>query len=199
MTTYLHYQPRGWALSKFRSVWVAAALVLLTVGTAFASEGEGLRWGDFAWRVLNLVVFAAILWKFTGKLIVNYFTGRREGIRQGLEDLDARRVDARKRLAEIEANIADLDAERKAILDESRAQAEAGKQAIIAEAHKQAEAILEQARRTAENEGRAMLAQVRAAIADEIVDTAEKVLESKLDAAKHDKLINNSLTKVVLN
>lgn len=186
-------------MSKFRSVWVAAALVLLTVGTAFASEGEGLRWGDFAWRVLNLVVFAAILWKFTGKLIVNYFTGRREGIRQGLEDLDARRVDARKRLAEIAANIADLDAERKAILDESRAQAEAGKQAIIAEAHKQAEAILEQARRTAENEGRAMLAQVRAAIADEIVDTAEKVLESKLDAAKHDKLINNSLTKVVLN
>lgn len=44
-----------------------------------------------------------------------------------------------------------------------------------------------------------MLAQVRAAIADEIVDAAEKVLESKLDAAKHDKLINNSLTKVVLN
>ena len=58
---------------------------------------------------------------------------------------------------------------------------------------------MEQARRTAENEGRTVLAQVRAAIADEIVDTAEKVLESKLDAAKHDKLINNSLTKVVLN
>lgn len=175
-----------------------AACVLLTASTAYAADGE-LRWGDFGWRVLNLVVFVAILWKFAGKIIVNFLTGRREGIRQELDDLESRRVEARKRLAEIEEGIGNLEAERQAILDESLVQAETSKQAIIQEAHKQAEQILEQARRTAENEGRAVLAQVRETIANEIIDAATTVLESKLDGTKHDKLINNSLTKVVLN
>ena len=191
-------QPRGWALSKLQSVWIATALVLLSVSTAFAADGE-MRWADFGWRVLNIIIFVAVLWKFTGKLIVNFLTGRREGIAKDLDNLEQRRVDAKAKLAEVEQSIADLDKERQAILDESRAQADAAKHAIITEAHRQAEQILEQAKRTAENEGRGVLMQVRSAIADEIVDAAEKVLESKLDEAKHDKLINNSLTKVVLN
>ena len=77
--------------------------------------------------------------------------------------------------------------------------AESVKQAVVEEAKRQAEQIVQQARRTAENEGRAMLAEVRAAIADEIVDAAEKVLAEKLTAAEHEKLITNSLNKVVLH
>lgn len=185
-------------MTKCKSVWFMAACVLLTATNAYAADGE-LRWGDFGWRVLNLVVFVAILWKFAGKIIVNFLTGRREGIRQELDSLEAGRIAARKRLAEIEEGIGNLEVERKAILDESRAQAQVSKEAIIQEAHKQAAQILEQARRTAENEGRAVLAQVRETIAEEIIEAATTVLESKLDAGKHDKLINNSLTKVVLN
>ncbi len=185
-------------MSKFKSVGIALALVLLQASTALAAEGE-LRWADFGWRVLNAVIFVAVLWKLSGKKLVGFLTGRQDGIRQDLEDLDLRREEAKKKLAEVEASIANLEAERKAILDESRAQAEAGKQAIIDEANRQAEQIIVGARRTAENEGRAVIAEVRAALADEIVDAAEKILEKKLDASKHGKLIDNSLTKVVLN
>ncbi|MDD2966056.1 MAG: ATP synthase F0 subunit B [Desulfovibrionaceae bacterium] len=185
-------------MDKWKTVGVAAALVLLSASAAFAAH-DAPRWDDLGWRVLNLIIFGAILWKFIGKLAVNYFTGRRKGIQQSLDDLAARREAAKKGLDDIEAQIANLDAERKAILDESVVQGEAQKQAIVAEAHKQAEQIVEQARRTAENEGRAILQEVRATIADEIVDAAEKVLASKLDARTHDKLITNSLTKVVLN
>ena len=185
-------------MNKCKSALLACALVLLTASTACASEGE-LRWGDFGWRVLNIVLFVAILWKVAGKLVVNYFTGRREGIRNDLDALDTRREEAKKHLAEIERSIANLDAERKAILDESHAQAQAAKQNIIEDARRQADQLLEQARLTAENEARTILAGVRSTIADEIVDAAEKALEKKLDATKHGKLIDNSLTKVVLN
>lgn len=185
-------------MSKFKCAGTACTLVLMTAGTAFAAEGE-MRWADFGWRVLNIVIFVAVLWKFTGKLITNFLAGRREGIQNELDDLETRRVEARKGLAEIERRIANLEDERAAILEESRMQAQAAREGILAEARRQADQILEQARRTAENEGRAMLAEVRAQIADEIADAAEKALESKLDAAKHDKLIDNSLTKVVLN
>ncbi len=185
-------------MSKSRCVWIALALVLLQASTAFAADGE-LRWADFGWRILNIVIFVAILWKLAGKLIVGFLTGRREGIRTDFKNLDDRKAAATERLAEVEKSIANLEVERQAILDESLKQAEAGKQAILEEAQRQAEQIIVQAQRTAENEGRAVLVEVRAAIADEIVDAAEKVLESKLNAAQHTKLINNSLTKVVLN
>ena len=162
------------------------ALTLLFAVGAQASEGhDAPRWGDFGWRVLGLAR--------------KFFSGRRARISQDLQDLEARRAEAQKRLDEVEKRISNLESERKAILDESLAQAESVKQAVVEEAKRQAEQIVQQARRTAENEGRAMLAEVRAAIADEIVDAAEKVLAEKLTAAEHEKLITNSLNKVVLH
>lgn len=176
------------------------ALTLLFAVGAQASEGhDAPRWGDFGWRVLNLIIFAGILWYFVGGLARKFFSGRRARISQDLQDLEARRAEAQKRLDEVEKRISNLESERKAILDESLAQAESVKQAVVEEAKRQAEQIVQQARRTAENEGRAMLAEVRAAIADEIVDAAEKVLAEKLTAAEHEKLITNSLNKVVLH
>ena len=88
---------------------------------------------------------------------------------------------------------------KRCILAESRKQAENLKAGIVEEAHRQAAQIVEQARMTAENEGRAVLAEVRAVIADEIVDAAEKALSGKLTAEAHEKLIANSLKKVVLH
>ena len=171
------------------------ALTLLFAVGAQASEGhDAPRWGDFGWRVLNFIIFAGILWYFVGGLARKFFSGRRARISQDLQDLEARRAEAQKRLDEVEKRISNLESERKAILDESLAQAESVKQAVVEEAKRQAEQIVQQARRTA-----AMLAEVRAAIADEIVDAAEKVLAEKLTAAEHEKLITNSLNKVVLH
>ena len=184
------------------------ALTLLFAVGAQASEGhDAPRWGDFGWRVLNFIIFAGILWYFVGGLARKFFSGRRARISQELQDLETRRADAQKdrhhrhqkRLDEVEKRISNLESERKAILDESLTQAESVKQAIVEEAKRQAEQIVQQARRTAENEGRTMLAEVRAAIADEIVDAAEKVLAEKLTPAEHEKLITNSLNKVVLH
>ena len=176
-----------------------AAIVLMPVG-AFASEGhEAPRWGDFGWRVLNFVIFAGILWYFVGGLAKRFFKNRRETIGGALDSLEERRARAREQLAAVESRIARLNEEREAILAESRKQAESLKAGIVDEAHRQAAQIVEQARMTAENEGRTVLAEVRAVIADEIVDAAEKALSSKLNAEAHDKLIANSLKKVVLH
>jgi F-type H+-transporting ATPase subunit b len=198
-------EQRGWALSKWNDVRFVLPLLLLyavLVGPldAFASEGHAApRWGDFGWRVLNFVIFAGILWYFLGDLTKRFFRNRREGIKNSLDELESQRASAKEKLADVEQRIANLDAEREAILDESRQQAEALKQEIIKEAHRQAEQIVEQARLTAENEGRAIFAEVRAAIADEVVDATEKILRDKLRASDHDKLIAKSLKKVVLH
>ncbi len=196
----------GWALSKWKyAVRLMPLVLFFAVLTALpmealASEGhDAPRWGDFGWRVINLIIFAAILWHFIGGLAKRFFKGRRETIKNSLDELDARRTRAKEQLATVEQRIANLDAERESILSESRKQAEDMKRGIIAEAQRQAAQIVEQARLTAESEGRAIIAEVRATIADEIVDAAERVLSNKLTPDQHDRLITNSLNKVVLH
>lgn len=172
---------------------------LLFAAPAMASEGgHELPWGDFAWRVVNLVIFIAILWHFVGKLCVNFFRGRKQSIKDGIDDLTAKREQAQARLAEIEKRIANLEAERAAILEESRAQAEALKQDIIAQAQEQAKQIVAMAHVTAESEGQSIVQQMRATIADELIDATRDKLLKTLNKSKHEKLIDNSLKKVVL-
>ena len=192
-----------WTLSRYTTIGTAIALALLTAAIAFASDGhdEGGQspTTNLVWRVLNIALFVGILYKLVGQKIRAFFTGRRDGIRADLEKLEAGKKEAELRLAQVGQRIANLDAEREAILQESRAQAEQIKAAILAEARAQAEQIREQALRAAENEGKAAMEELRATLADEIAAAAEALLKSKLDDARHEKLINNSLTKVVLN
>lgn len=184
----------------FLPILVACAALVCIPVAVWASDGhDAPRWGDFGWRVVNLIIFVAILWHFVGGLAKRYFKGRRENIQTTLDDLEERRTQAREQLSKVEQSIANLDAEREAILSESRQQAENVKRAIIEEAQRQAAQIVGQARLTAENEGRAIIAQVRATVADEIVDAAERMLRTKLTADEHDALIANSLNKVVLH
>lgn len=173
-------------------------LLLLAAEPALASEGHEPRWGDFAWRILNLILFCAILWYFTRNIIRNFFRNRKQTIADTLDELEKRREEAKKRLAEIEQRIASLESERQAILDESRAQAERLKKGIVEDAQRQAGQIVEQAHRTAENEGRAMMDQVRAQIVNELVDAASKAIRGQLTEEDHDRLIANSLDKVAL-
>lgn len=180
------------------AVFFIALALFLCAAPALASEGHEPRWGDFAWRILNIVLFAAILWYFIGKIWKRFFKTRRQTIEDTLDKLGNRRKEAKEKLAEIEKRIANLEEERKAILEESRQQGERLKQGIVDDAHKQADQIVEQARRAAENESAAMLGKVRSTVADEIIAAAGKALAGKLTHEEHDKLIANALDKVAL-
>lgn len=179
-------------------IMLAVALVVVFAGPALASGGHEPRWGDFAWRILNLILFCGILWYFVGGICRKFFRNRKQGIQDTLDDLEKRREEAKAALAEIEKRIANLEAERQAILDESKVQAERLRNGILADAQAQAGQILEQAKRAAENEGRAMLESVRVTVADEIVNAATKALSGQLTEKEHERLIANSLDKVNL-
>ena len=174
------------------------ALCLGLAGLAHASGGHEPRWGDFAWRILNLVIFCGILWYFTGNIIKRFFRQRHQTIQNTLNELENRRAQSKIELEEMEKRISSLENERQAILAESRAQAERMKKNIMDDARRQADQIVDQARRTAENESRAMLDKVRSAVADEIITAASKALQGRLTEEDHKRLIDNALDKVTL-
>lgn len=188
-------------MHKFKTVLTACAVILAFAGVASANagaEGEGLPWGNFLLRMVNILIFLGIIWYAVGKIIKKFFVGRRASIVTEMEELDRLKKEAVAHLAEVERRVAGVEAECRALLEEGRAQAESLKATILAEAEKQAAQIVDQARRSAEQEGKAELDAIRACMADDIVAAVEKGLVERLDAAEQQKLIDNSLTKVVL-
>ena len=154
---------------------------------------------NFGLRVLNFVIFIGIIWYAAGKKIAAFFKGRRTQIRQDLDDLDVRRAGAEKSLKDVERRIANMEQERESILAEAREQGERLKTAIVEKAEKDAEALREQAKRTAENEAKSALDAMRAEMAELVVAEATEMLKKQLKAKDHEQLVDDYLTKVVLN
>jgi F-type H+-transporting ATPase subunit b len=179
--------------------------VLAFTALAYASGGEGgehaegLPWANYGFRILNFVIFIFLLYKFAGAKAAAFFGGRRTQIKKDLEDLEARKAEADKKLKDVEAGIRNLEQEKAAILAEAKSQGEALKTAIIEKANKDAENMRAQAVTSAENEARAAFDRVRSEVADQVIEQATKIVREKLTAQDHERLVDEYLTKVVLN
>ena len=167
-------------------------------GYACAAEEEYLAWDNFALRTMNIILFIGLIWWAAGTLIKKFFVGHREKVAREIAELERLKREAEEHLADIEHHVANVEQECEQLLADGRAQAESLKASIIAEAEKQAGLIVEQARRSAEQEGKAELEAIRNEVADGIIKAMEEELKKKLGAAEHQKLIDKSLTKVVL-
>ncbi len=183
----------------------AVAFVLGLAAVAYASgDGaeaahHGLNWKDFLFRVINFVLVFAVIAKLAGKKIAGFFRGRTQTIENQLSDLDARKADAAKRLADIEASISNLAEEKARIEEEYRRQGEALRDAIVAAAEAKAVQVREQALAAAEAEAKVAVQKLRAELADAVVGAATTMLEKKLTAKDQEKLVDEYLTKVVFN
>lgn len=178
--------------------------VLAFTALAYASGGEagehhGLPWANYGWRILNFAIFIFLLYKYAGPKAAALFGGRRAQIKKDLEDLESRKAEAEKRLKDVESGIRNLEQEKAAILAEAKNQGEAIKAAIIEKAQKDAKAMHAQAVTSAENEARAAFDRVRGEIADQVIEQATKIVREKLNEKDHERLVDEYLTKVVLN
>lgn len=185
-----------------RNTVLALVGVLTFAAVALASGGEAhepLPWANFGFRIVNFVIFIFLLYKFAGPKAAALFGGRREQIRKDLEDLEIRKTEAEKKLKDVETGIRNLEQEKAAILAEAKTQGEAIKAALIEKAGKDAEALKAQAKISAENEARAAFDRVRGEIADQVIAQATKIVREKLDEKEHERLVDEYLTKVVLN
>ncbi len=187
-----------------RVMKVAGATMLLVAFSAVAYAAEhggehGLNWMDFIYRCINFALVAGLIVWLAGGKMKQFFKGRSIQIENELADLDTRKVDAEKRLKEIEASISNLEEEKQKILADYKAQGEKLKAAIIEAAEQSAVQIKEQASRTAENEMKQAVVEMRAELAELVTAAAEKSIKEKLSEKDHEKLVDEYLAKVVLN
>ena len=184
----------------------ALVLAVLLFGGVVWASGHGSEeassaaaWKDFFWRCVNFALFAGIIYKLAGSKIKDFFGGRTKDIESKFQTLEKRRREAEQNLKQVEARIANLEQERQEILAEAKRQGEAIKNAIIEKAYKDAEEIKKQAEIKAQQEFEQAIEMIRAEMADKIIESAEKIILSRLGVKEQEQLIDKYLTKVVLN
>jgi F0F1-type ATP synthase membrane subunit b/b' len=151
------------------------ALVLTILIVAFAGEG----WGEYlpvVGKILNLVIFAAILIYILRRPVGQAFRERRERIRRELMQAQEERNAALSKLEEVEGRLARLDAEVDTIREQARKEAAEERARIERATEEEIRKVREQARREIESASKAARAELRAYAAEQSVRLAEEMI-----------------------
>jgi len=138
---------------------------------------------DLLWRTLNFAALMIILVKFLGKPLVDGLRGRREGIREQFDNLEAQKREAEREYKEYEAKIAGMDAQLDKMIDNAIAQGEIEKKRIIEEANQAADNIKRQAENAVQNAMSEARKKLKNEIADKAAVMAEEIIKKNLQDA----------------
>jgi F-type H+-transporting ATPase subunit b len=177
-------------------------------GTAHGGEGGGAHggghgatstpWGakDTA-KVLNFGVLAVGLFLLLRKPVSQALSDRIKGIKEELEDLEGRKVQVEKQLADYNTKLAQLDKEAEQVVAEYVRQGEEAKARILKEAESAAEKLKDQAQKNIQNEFNQAKQSLQAEIVEKALAKAEELIKDRISAEDQDRLVDEYLEKVV--
>jgi len=172
---------------------------LLMVGTAHAAGDThgGPDYFDFAWRILNFVILAGLIYWLLASKVKTYFAERRSGIATALAEAAAAREAAQKTFQEYEVKLAKATGEIEQISALIRAQGEAEKERLIEEGRKAAEKMREDAQARMEQAfGKASQA-LRSEAVRLSTEMAEEILKKNIRPEDHEAMVKDYIEKVV--
>ncbi len=179
----------------------ALILILFSAGILLASSGheaaaKGWEATDTQ-RILNFVVLAAALFFLLRKPISQALQGRIKGIRDELEELEARKQEAEKKLAQYDEQLSLLDQEAEKITESYIAQGKEAKARILEEARASAEKLEAHAKRQIENAFERARGELQGVILEKALEKAEAKIRENISAEDQDRLVDDYLEKVV--
>ena len=190
--------------------WLAPLLTgaawVILAGVALGAEAGGEHGGitpekvrDLTLRTLNFVVFAGILIYLLVKKfpIKNFFVQRSEEIAQALNDLEGRKAAAAKALAEAEARLAKVAAERDQIIQQFMEEGQLEKAKIIEKAEMVATRIKDMATLSIAQETKKAAQELKQEVATQATQLAEELIKKKMTPADQQRLVDEYLEKVV--
>ena len=141
---------------------------------AAESEGGGSPLMDFIWKVVNVVVLVAIIYKFAKKPVGNALNSSAESAKKLISDAREAEEKLTAELDEMRGKIAGLEKEAEQMVKTARKDAEIEKERIIEEGRQEIERMKRQASFALEQERRKAEADLRHWIAEESVALAER-------------------------
>jgi len=192
-------------LHLFKKSSAVILLILLLffgfmLSTALAASGEdsGAKgWASTDWfRVMNFAVLAIALVFILRKPLSQALGSRITGIKDQLEDLEARKAEAEKQLAEYSEKLSRLEKESEQIVEDYIKQGHEAKARILKEAESAAEKLQIQARRNIEHEFKQAKFKLQEEIFESSLAKAEEILKGRISGDDQDRLVDEYLRKV---
>jgi F-type H+-transporting ATPase subunit b len=186
------------------SILLSFVIVLFSVCLVLASGGEGggeghgsKEWIDFGWKALNSVIIIGFLVWMLAPKIKSFFSGRRQEIKESLDNTAAQKAEAEKQYREYAEKIDKASAEIDGIFEMIKAQGLAEKQQIIGDATKAAAKMKEDAQARIEQELKKASGQLRSEAALLSVQIAEDILKKNITPQDHETMVKEYMDKVV--
>jgi F-type H+-transporting ATPase subunit b len=178
--------------------------LFFSFGTALGASGGGhgeaapKGWvAEDTYRVMNFAVLAIVLFLILRKPLTQALNGRIQGIKDQLSELEAKKKEAEKKLADYNEKLARLDGEAERLVAEYIQQGNEAKARILAEAESAAAKMEDQARRNIEHEFKQAKQKLQQDVIEQALVKAEAIIKDKISATDQDKLVDEYLEKVV--
>ena len=188
-----------------QSAIFAAMFLMAMCGIAWASSGGDGHGGGVhnawltidTWKVLNFGILAVGVFFIAKKPVAEFFSSRAKSIEDEINELEQKKADAQKELAEYQTKFKNLDQESKQIVEDYIKQGEEAKKRIIAEAGEQAEKLEDMAKRNIQQEFKSAKANLQQEIVEKALEKAEEIIKASISSDDQDKLVDEYLKKVV--
>ena len=151
---------------------------------------------DFIWKVVNVVVLGAIIYKFAKKPVGNALNSSAESAKKLIRDAREAEEKLTAELDEMRGKIAGLEKEAEQMVKTARKDAKIEKERIIEEGRQEIERMKRQASFALEQERRKAEADLRHWIAEESVALAEKEMKQKMNQNQQNKLVKNYMDEL---
>ena len=184
------------------SLFLSLFIVLITVCVAFASgggegHGDSSQWKGFAFKTINAAIILGFLAWMLAPKIKEFFAGRRQEIKESLENATVQKAEAEKQYREYAEKIDKASQEIDGIFEMIKAQGVVEKQKIIEDATKVAQKMKEDAQARIEQELKKASGQLRSEAVVLSVQMAEEILKKNITAQDHEVMVKEYMDKVV--
>ena len=183
------YMFRLFTLILFVSFWSTAL-------HASVGEDGGSPLLDFLWKVVNVVVLAAIIYKFAKKPVAAALGSSAEVAKTVLADARNAEEKISADLSEMRSKISGLEKEALEMVESAKKDAEDAKARIVEEGKLEIQRMKEQASFALKQEHRKAEDDLRRWIAEESVKLAEVTLKKEMNQNEQKKLVINFMDQI---
>ncbi|MEA3279760.1 MAG: ATP synthase F0 subunit B [Thermodesulfobacteriota bacterium] len=180
-------------------ILVVAVFQISVIDVAFSSEhAEPKGWvATDTYKVMNFTVLFVALFFLLRKPVSQALNARIKGIKDQIDELEAKKKDAEKKLAEYNEKLSLLDKEAEKIVAEYTKQGNEAKVRILEEAEAEAVKLEEQAKRNVEHEFKQAKSKLQEEISEKALIKAEEIIRGTITTEDQDRLVDEYLEKVV--
>lgn len=167
---------------------------VLLINVFALAEGESAPWWNIpsfeVWRFVNLFIFVGLFIYILRRPVSQAMRARREGIRRDLMRAQEERNAALAKLEEVEARLANLDAEVASVREQSEREAAEERERIRKSTEEETRKLREQAQREIESAGKVARQELREFAAGQSVRLAEEMIRRDIKPEDDARLIS---------